>query len=152
MRPFMRAIIKRMRDVIGDVSVYGIYTRQLAEWGRSDDLGFFNRGYNHIIIQDGMPPDVYIHTLIHEAVHALTVRSLDAATGFKDLTTRLMRHTMDQLIKSGLYNNDTELRKAFYGFKDLDPAEFIAEAMSSKYFQNVLEGVTLSPRWLKTLV
>ena len=38
-----------------------------------------------------------------------------------------------------------------YAFKDDDPEEFIAEAMSNKDFQNILQELNISPEMAKEL-
>jgi hypothetical protein len=150
LRPFMGAMVRKLADIVGDVHVYGIHSDALDQLEHDKSLaGYYQQQFNHIVIRDGMSPEEYTHTLIHEAVHAATIHSLDAVSGFRDLTYKLMQHTK-QAMKDQQGYEDYQINK-MYAFAKDDPAEFLAEAMSNRDFQVTLSQLDISPEMAKEL-
>ena len=143
MRPFMRGLINRLQDIVGDVKVYGATDKAFDNLRQSDAAGFYQQQYNHMVIRDGMRSDEYIHTIIHEAVHAATIHSLSADKGFAQFAQKLMDHAFEQ-IRRNTGMSAQELRNEYYGFKGSDPTEFLAEAMSDPRFQDELKNTLIS--------
>ena len=149
LQPFMRAIVKRLQDMVGDVNVYTASDKDFAALGHKA-AGYYAQAFDHIVMKEGYPIRTASRILLHEAVHAATLHSLEADRGFNANTYKLMHHTME-LMKDNLGYTDAQLKKEFYAFKDDDPAEFISEAMSNPDFQIVLSQQHISDEMAKAL-
>ena len=149
LQPFMRAIVKRLQDMVGDVNVYTASNKDFAALGHKA-AGYYAQAFDHIVMKEGYPIRTASRILIHEAVHAATLHSLEADKGFNAATYKLMHHTME-LMKDNLGYTDAQLKKEFYAFRDDDPAEFISEAMSNPDFQIVLSQQHISDEMAKAL-
>lgn len=114
-------------------------------------------GVSHIVVRsdiqdNGIEHGSLAHTLLHEAIHSVTVREIEGNPAFNSAIRQLMKISADWMEHPDnaphvelLYGNET--RYAFTNAK-----EFIAEAFSNARFQEVLTQIPISdPRlaeWL----
>lgn len=96
-------------------------------------------GKGHIVINadNDENPLVAIHTALHEAVHAGTVRAITDDIGLRMEIREIMDYVQSQF-DAAAYNDQTK-----YGFKN--EKEFVAEALTSHEFQQLLRDIPAPP-------
>lgn len=88
------------------------------------------------------PAPAFVHTFIHEAVHAATVGAIYNNPAVRFGLMQLMRRLESEARTQGvslLDKNGSE----FYGLQDANPAEFVAEAFSNTEFQQRLREIKI---------
>ena len=135
-------ISKRIAGIVGDVPVHVVSPDRMARlYGVDEDQivtmspgeipgGLYFPGEHAIYINSELP-STRTRVILHEAVHAATVKTMD-----KDAELRSEIRTLMSLVKNGNIGNQ-------YGMKN--EYEFLAEAMSNPEFQTMLRYVELPP-------
>lgn len=134
-----------IRDV-KDVPVHIVSPAEIAKAaGRSTDLGFYSYSDatgEHILIRNDLSTDATIHTVVHEAVHALVMRSMKNNVTLNNLAVAVANEvTAYWKSKNGIDIRDMPFAR--YAYKNID--EFMAEAWGNKEFQNLLAKTPISP-------
>ena len=134
-----------IRDV-KDVPVHIVSPAEIAKAaGRSTDLGFYSytdATGEHILIRNDLSTDSNIHTVVHEAVHALVIRSMRNNVTLNNLAVAVA----DEVTAYWKSKNGIDIRDmpfARYAYTHVD--EFMAEAWGNKEFQNLLAKTPISP-------
>lgn len=135
--PFQKELIQKLRTKVGNTEVYFEDAVQNAE-------GKVIAGtYKHStgVIKVGMNHNYQTGTLLHELVHAGTVKFLvdNPAHPLTQELTRLYELTKSRIAEARLdlaKSGATKIAKDPYGMKDR--FEFVAEAMTNKKFQDFL--------------
>ena len=148
-RLFMPVLAKRLATLLKDVHVYTATEADMKRLASDRTMGYYQKQFNHILMVEGLSPEEYRSTLMHEAIHAATEHSLTADKGFYNLTQKLMQHVR-QAMKDQQGYEDYQINK-MYAFEGNDPSEFLAEAMSNKDFQTILQELDISPEMAKDL-
>lgn len=116
----------------GDVPPYGYHV-----YDNNSKLEFIVINAN--IMND---PAKLAHTIIHEVVHAATVRSINANPVVKQIINQLLLETKARVNERGAF---TDMERWVSNYAFTNAKEFIAEAMSNKGFQDVLAKMELTP-------
>lgn len=126
-------------------------------WGatQDDSLGTYwddtrliaiNRGKLEQFRADGRDPaDVMLHTILHEAVHAATVGAIKN----RPMVRRAFMLIMQQARTAARQQNvplGLKPGHEFYGIRDNNPLEFVAEAFSNDQFQEMLKQIQVDGR------
>lgn len=83
------------------------------------------------------PAPLFVHAILHEAVHAATVGAIDRNANIRLAMRAIMVQTREQLASPARgFNPDT-----LYGLRDMEVKEFVAEAFSNPSFQAMLRSV-----------
>jgi hypothetical protein len=83
------------------------------------------------------PAPVFVHAILHEAVHAATVGAIDRNANIRLAMRAIMVQTREQLASPARgFDPDT-----LYGLRDMDVREFVAESFSNPSFQAMLRSV-----------
>lgn len=140
----------KLTQLVGDTKVYIADAEDLNRLtGRVEgDLAPYgyhvydnNTKTEFIVINAGIMnnPAKLAHTVIHEIVHAATVRSIVSNPVVNNIIQNLAWETMERIKSFSL----DERKVSNYAFTNTK--EFIAEAMSNKGFQDVLAKMELTP-------
>lgn len=151
-----RFIAAKLKKLAKDVDVMFISPRQMEDLGHKGASGLHVRnvdtGRSEVYISraatemgTGTEYGEYGHVLLHELVHAVTVREIETVPGARTGIAKLAQ-IADRYI--GDPQNHWQLEMEFggqlqYGFTNAK--EFIAEAFSNPSFQQVLARIPLDP-------
>ena len=134
-----------IRDV-RNVPVHIVSPAEIAKAsGRSTDLGFYSYSDatgEHILIRNDLGADTNIHTVVHEAVHALVMRSMKNNVTLNNLAVAVANEvTAYWKSKNGIDIRDMPFAR--YAYKNID--EFMSEAWGNREFQDLLAKTPISP-------
>jgi len=133
-----------IRDV-KDVPVHIVSPAEIAKAaGRSTDLGFYSYSDatgEHILIRNDLSTDATIHTVVHEAVHSLVIRSMKNNVQLNNLAVAVANEVRAYWTAKGA--DISGMPFAHYAYKNIN--EFMAEAWGNKEFQNLLAKTPISP-------
>jgi len=118
----IREVARAVKDVSPDTKVSSVHDLK--------DLGVFNSADNTISVRGGLKGPTQI--LLHEGVHAATVKALVKNPELSNAVLELMDHVA---------KTNKELVDA-YGMKD--SGEFLAEGLTNRGFQKSLEAIPAS--------
>lgn len=90
------------------------------------------------------PVPMFVHALLHEAVHAATHGTIHNDPRVKAGMTAIMRQARIAAKEQGISLFAGE--KEFYGIRDNNVDEFVAEAFTNAAFQNKLREIKIAPR------
>ena len=131
MRMLLDGLKKRLEDTIGHVDVHVVTQETMDSLNPNKPAGtvkaYFDADKNHIVISDrhvGKNGAMDMRVLAHEGMHALIDHALERDTNMQRVINRMIDHLR------------SETDEYYHGFKD--PHEFIAEALSSPKFQELL--------------
>lgn len=136
-------LLTQLRDKLvrlaKDVPVYVVPDESLKR--NNNGSPYYDPVNHHIVVPEGALAHIeYLqHTLVHEGIHAISSRALEADQKF----AKAVRSIMD-LVK----HHKPDLT-AEYGFRN--EHEFLAEALSNRGFQKALRDIKLSPALSRTL-
>jgi len=142
-------IRQKLIDLIGDVQVHVLPGDQVLPSAihprgeRPRPLrpkeklgGYYDPQYHQVIISENTWRSGKGGILLHEIVHAATFRALELRPQLRAAISIFMDH---------LKNEVPDLMK-HYGMRDMEPSEFIAEAMSNPDFQRDLAKIKLTEK------
>jgi hypothetical protein len=151
--PLARFFQSKLSKLAADVEVRIVTPETMAIHDVPGAYGLHMRtrdGKSVVLISDkaleqgfGTEHGQYGHTLMHELVHAVTVREIESSAGAESMIKKLA-----QAAYTHLSANQTELLlkhgndKLDYGF--VNAKEFVAEAFSNPHFQDFLANVPIS--------
>ena len=145
-------VAQRLKARVGNMPVYLIPGKEMAKYNRLNDVGFYHRGEDFVVINEAFlnDPKRMAHVVFHEAVHAITAHALAHDNKLIDATHAIMRDVAQKIdpkllaqqehgygIYGGTYDKKTKV---------LNAREFIAEVHSNPEFQTTLKGITLDPK------
>ncbi len=127
----------RTGQILGDT--YGRYSEVQHE-GQVARLVQINRAkLDEARAQGHDPGAALMHVLTHELVHAATMGSIGSNSALRMISWGLLQRTSAALKERGIDPSQ------YYGVRDNDPREFIAEAFSNASFQQVLRNTYIEP-------
>ena len=134
-----------IRDV-RNVPVHIVSPAEIAKAsGRSTDLGFYSYSDatgEHILVRNDLNTDSNLHTVVHEAVHALVMRSMKNNVTLNNLAVAVANEvTAYWKSKNGIDIRDMPFAR--YAYKNID--EFMSEAWGNREFQDLLAKTPISP-------
>lgn len=143
---FARILRAHLIKLVGDIPVhFTTDSRMMHMTGRAGIMGRYDPrgdGTGHIIINENTMKNIKdnIETILHEAVHAATVKNMFMDGAFRLKINEIMSYTEAQLMKNwGNGYNDKLTWRQKYGFEN--EYEFIAEALTNPEFQQLLASV-----------
>lgn len=120
-----------MAIAAGDTSTLGLYTSSQIYGER-------------VFIRGDLEGEDAVHTMVHEAVHALVLRAMR-----KDPAAKAAVEAISREVKNYYRRNGGTPDYANYAFQDAD--EFLAEAWGNTKFQEDLQKIELSPQLAREL-
>lgn len=139
-RDFLRKIASR----VGDTPVEFVDAHPMLKEHAYGTFGFITGGAlrdgtrGQILIRSSLSPEKAAHAIAHEATHAATAHAiLNDPDLYMDLT----------FMAEDVIEQHGDVARKQYGIRTKDPTEFVAEALSNRDFQQLLE-TTPAPEWL----
>jgi len=149
MRPEMEALAQKLKDRIGDTSLYGMPGHEMERLaaGQEDTLnGAYDPINNHVMINSDISDGTLAaHTLMHEAFHAATSHALDTDAVLRDLATRLHDEVRDTI------SNDLRLIPKGLQYGLTSPKELLTEGITNPAWREYLKDRPMSPELAKDL-
>lgn len=139
-----RFISDRLKSIVGDLKIQIVDAKQIEESGVGAD-GWYSSNLDHIVISSGVlnKPRRLAHVVLHESIHAATAIGIESGGKIKADLQRIMDVTLAQVgdrKASDFGFSGNGLVKDLYAFRENNPLEFLAEALSNRNLINLLQS------------